>query len=52
MKAFNKPPKTFSEQLEILKSRGMLVSDEQKAIIFPKPIWAFPRIGKVIQSGR
>ncbi|WP_227554112.1 hypothetical protein [Acinetobacter haemolyticus] len=32
MKVFNKSPKTFSEQLEILKSRGMLVADEQKAI--------------------
>ena len=32
MKLFNKTPKTFTEQLEILKSRGMVVSDEQKAI--------------------
>ena len=32
MKLFNKTPKTFTEQLEILKSRGMTVSDEQQAI--------------------
>ncbi len=28
----NKPPKTYPEQLEILKSRGLIVSDEPRAL--------------------
>ncbi len=31
MKSFNKPAKTFAEQIELLKARGMQFANEQDA---------------------
>lgn len=31
MEKYNKPPLTYTEQVELLKSRGMTVPDEKRA---------------------
>lgn len=32
MTTYNKPPLTFQQQVELLKSRGLEITDEQRAI--------------------
>ena len=31
METYNKPPLTYTEQVELIKSRGMIVPDEKRA---------------------
>ena len=38
MKTFNKPAKTFAEQIELLKSRGMQFHNEQQAQFYLEQI--------------
>lgn len=38
MKTFNKPTKTFAEQIQLLKARGMQFQDEQQAQFYLQQI--------------